>query len=73
MVSSIEKVATVSNNKGQNALHLLAMNATTNASSMFECLFAAVPDYSLDVQDQNGNTGLFFLLLEVSCCYGLEH
>nr|CAB3221682.1 ankyrin repeat and FYVE domain-containing protein 1 [Phallusia mammillata] len=58
MVTNIQKTSTKSNNKSQNPLHLLALNAKNNAAPMFECLFAAVPDYPLDVQDQDGNTGL---------------
>jgi hypothetical protein len=42
-----------------NCLHVLASSSRENAHLIFTCLLEFYPHFPLDVQDGQGNTGLF--------------
>jgi len=42
-----------------NCLHVLASYSRENAHLIFSCLLEFYPKFPLDVQDAQGNTGLF--------------
>lgn len=45
--------------RGMNCLHVLASYSRENAHLIFSCLLEFYPKFPLDVQDAQGNTGLF--------------
>jgi hypothetical protein len=47
------------NFRGMNCLHILAIHCKENAPQILDNLLKHHPTYPLDIQDEQGNTGLF--------------
>ncbi len=45
--------------RGMNCLHVLASHSRENAHLIFASLMEFYPNFPLDIQDAQGNTGLF--------------
>jgi hypothetical protein len=46
------------NSRGMNCLHVLATNSTENAQIIFSTIMEHNPTFPLDIQDEQGNTGI---------------
>lgn len=47
------------NFRGMNCLHVLASNCKENAQHILDNILKYHPTFPLDIQDEQGNTGLF--------------
>ena len=43
--------------RGRNCLHMLAASAKDNASALYHLLKSVVPNFPINKQDADGNTG----------------